>query len=124
MDDLDYASFIRALEEDTRPLVRVERDVPASAVVRLNDPDNQNALSGALTVQLRRALEELAADPAVRTIVLTGEGAFFSVGGDWQLMADRAHTYARRREGTPGLWKWIRYQFGGIARLVRQTDKV
>lgn len=124
MDDLEYPDFIRALERDERPLVLVDRPAPAAAVVRLNDPENQNALSGALTVQLRRALEGLAADPDVRVLVLTGEGPFFSVGGDWKLMADRAHTYGARAEGTTGLWKWIRYQFGGIARLLRQTDKV
>ena len=27
-------------------------------------------------------------------------------------------------EGAVGLWRWIRYQFGGIARLIAQTDKV
>jgi 2-(1,2-epoxy-1,2-dihydrophenyl)acetyl-CoA isomerase len=124
METLEYPDFIRALEQDQRTLIVVDRPTPATAVVRLNDPENQNALSGALTVQLRRALERLTADPDVRVLVLTGDGPFFSVGGDWKLMADRAHTYGERAEGTTGLWKWIRYQFGGIARLVRQTDKV
>src|SRR5262245_2039388 len=111
MSDLDYPDYIRSLERDTRSLVLVDRPTPALAVVRLNDPENQNARSGALTVQLRRALERLVADDDLRVLVLTGEGAFFSVGGDWKLMADRAHTFAERAEGTTGLWKWIRYQF-------------
>jgi len=124
MSNLDYPDYIRSLEQDTRTLVLTDRPTPAVAIVRMNDPENQNALSGALTVQLRRALEQLTADPDLRVLVLTGEGGFFSVGGDWKLMTDRAHTYAERSEGTTGLWKWIRYQFGGIARIIRQTDKV
>ena len=88
----------------------------------LDDPSNQNALSGPLTVQLRRALSEALADPTVRAVVLTGTGPYFSVGGDWKLMRDRAHTAEQRDEGSVGLWKWIRRQFGGIARLIAHSD--
>ena len=62
MSNLDYPDYIRSLEQDSRTLVLVERPSPAVAIVRLNDPENQNALSGPLTVQLRRALEQLVAD--------------------------------------------------------------
>lgn len=124
MQELGYEDFVKALEADRRDLVLVERPRPHCALVRMNDPDNHNALSGVLTVQLHRALRELCHDASVRSIVLTGSGDWFSVGGDWELMRDRAHTYASRAEGTTGLWKWIRYQFGGIARLIVETDKV
>jgi 2-(1,2-epoxy-1,2-dihydrophenyl)acetyl-CoA isomerase len=116
--------YIRELEETADGRVVVERPQPEVAIVRLADPDNQNALGGPLTVELRRKLAALTAEPQVRAIVLTGTGRFFSVGGDWKLMTERAHTFNERPEGTTGLWYWIRNEFGGIARLITQTDKV
>ena len=122
MEQLNYEEFVRELEADSRTLVRVERPRPHAAVLRFDDPANMNALSGPLTVQLRRALAGALGDPSVRAVVLTGTGPFFSVGGDWKLMRDRAHTAEGRDEGSVGIWKWIRYQFGGIARLIAQSD--
>ncbi|MDX1648264.1 MAG: enoyl-CoA hydratase/isomerase family protein [Myxococcota bacterium] len=124
MEDLDYAGYLRELARDDRTRVRVERPDPAWAVVRLDDPENHNALSGPLTVQLQAALEGLVADPALRALVLTGTGDFFSVGGDWKLMRERAHGATQRAEGTPGLWRWIRRQFGGIARTLAGCDAI
>lgn len=124
MPDPDYATYLRELAADSTPRVRVERPDPAWAVVRLDDPDNHNALSGPLTLQLQAALEELASDPALRALVLTGTGDFFSVGGDWKLMRDRAHGATARAEGSPGLWRWIRRQFGGIARTLAGCDAI
>jgi 2-(1,2-epoxy-1,2-dihydrophenyl)acetyl-CoA isomerase len=123
MRNLAYDDYIRALEADPRTLVRVDRPRPDTAVVRLDDPENYNALSGPLTVQLKRVLGEALGDPSLRAVVLTGADPMFSVGGDWKLMRERGHTYAERPEGTVGLWKWIRNQFGGIARLITQSDK-
>ena len=122
MNNPSYDTWLEELKADPRTLVRVERPRAHAAVVWLDDPTNMNALSGALTVQLQRVLAEALGDPTVRSLVLTGADPFFSVGGDWKLMEDRAHTYASRPEGTVGLWKWIRRQFGGIARLIAQSD--
>jgi 2-(1,2-epoxy-1,2-dihydrophenyl)acetyl-CoA isomerase len=122
MEDLSYEEFVRALETETRTLVRVERPGSHAAVIRLDDPGNMNALSGALTVQLRKALGAVLADASVRSVILTATDPFFSVGGDWKLMRERAHTAERRAEGSVGVWKWIRHQFGGIARLIAQSD--
>src|SRR4029453_18778566 len=122
MENLSYEEFVRALEADPRTLVRIERPRPHAAVLRLDDPANMNALSGALTVQLGRVLASVLGDPSVRAVVLTGTDPFFSVGGDWKLMRERAHTAEERDEGSVGVWKWIRHQFGGIARLIAQSD--
>jgi 2-(1,2-epoxy-1,2-dihydrophenyl)acetyl-CoA isomerase len=122
MENLSYEEFVRALEADPRTLVRIERPRPHAAVVRLDDPANMNALSGALTVQLGRVLASVLGDPSIRAVVLTGTDPFFSVGGDWKLMRERAHTAEERDEGSVGVWKWIRHQFGGIARLIAQSD--
>ena len=123
MSEEPYEEFVRGLERDPRVLVRVEQPRPDTALLRLDDPENHNALSGVLTVQLRRALGEALADPALRSVVVTAADPMFSVGGDWKLMRDRGHGYGERAEGTVGIWKWIRYQFGGVARLLAQSDK-
>jgi 2-(1,2-epoxy-1,2-dihydrophenyl)acetyl-CoA isomerase len=48
----------------------------------LNRPDALNAWTRQLGEELTQALEEVAADPAVRAIVLTGAGRAFSSGAD------------------------------------------
>src|SRR5215472_15976805 len=122
MEQLNYEEFVRELEADPRTLVRVERPRPYAAVLRFDDPANMNALSGSLTVQFRRTLASALGDPSVRAVVLTGTDPFFSVGGDWKIIRERAHTAEGRDEGSVSVWKWIRYQFGGIARLIAQSD--
>lgn len=52
------------------------------ATVTLNRPGSMNSLSVALKEALRDALREIAADPAVRAVVLTGSGRGFCVGQD------------------------------------------
>ena len=63
------------------PLVLVEREGPV-AVVRLNRPEQLNALSDALMDELVRALEELDRDEGVRAIVLAGNERAFAAGAD------------------------------------------
>ncbi|KUI32140.1 enoyl-CoA hydratase [Mycobacterium sp. IS-1742] len=52
------------------------------AVLRLNRPDRLNAINQAMQSELGQALDELAADRAVRAIVLTGAGRGFCSGID------------------------------------------
>lgn len=93
------------------------------AVVTLDEPDRLNVLSAPLVRQLRRALESLAADTAVRSVVLTGAGPGFSAGGDLKMM--RAATeQLSQPEGVADIWRWIRREFGGIARLIAGTDTI
>ena len=118
-----YDDFVNAARAQQRALVAVER-AETHAVVRLDDPRSLNALSAPLTLQLHDVLRELVADPALRTIVLTGTDPAFSAGGDLRLMESYAHPVAEAAdEGTPALWRWIRGEFGGIARLITRTDK-
>ena len=58
-------------------LVGVE---PPSARITLNRPEKRNALSLALLEELIAALEEVAAKPEVRAIVIEGAGPAFSAG--------------------------------------------
>jgi 2-(1,2-epoxy-1,2-dihydrophenyl)acetyl-CoA isomerase len=52
------------------------------ATITMNRPESMNSLSVELKVDLRAALEDAAADPAVRAVVLTGAGRGFCVGQD------------------------------------------
>jgi 2-(1,2-epoxy-1,2-dihydrophenyl)acetyl-CoA isomerase len=113
-----YAEFVEICREDPRELVLVDhRD--DHAVVTMHDPERLNALSGPLTVQLLDRLTELAADPALRAVVLTGTDPGFSAGGDLSLMESYAQPVVREgAEGATSPWRWIRNQFGGIAKLL------
>jgi 2-(1,2-epoxy-1,2-dihydrophenyl)acetyl-CoA isomerase len=120
--DRHYADVVAGARAASAELVIVERE-GEHALVTLNEPDRLNPLSAALTVQLHDALRELAADESLRAIVLTGAGTAFSAGGDLRLMRDEARPMLAGAGGAPELWRWIRMQFGGIARLITRTDK-
>jgi 2-(1,2-epoxy-1,2-dihydrophenyl)acetyl-CoA isomerase len=123
MTTTSYEQTVRQAHEDQTSLVLVNRE-GSRAVITLNDPEKLNPLSAALTVQLREALEELAADQGVRTIVLTGADPAFSAGGDLRLMRDTAHPMVDEgAEGAAAVWRWIRNEFGGIAKLIARSDK-
>jgi enoyl-CoA hydratase len=84
----------------TDGLVLVERD-EAIAVVRLNRPDQLNALSDELMEELVGVLEELDRDEAIRCIVLAGSERAFAAGADIGEMADASAIemyFARRVE--------------------------
>jgi 2-(1,2-epoxy-1,2-dihydrophenyl)acetyl-CoA isomerase len=58
------------------------------ATVIMDRPDALNALDLAMKVSLRDTLAAVAADPAVRAVVLTGSGRAFCVGQDLREHAD------------------------------------
>lgn len=61
--------------------LEIERD-DAVALLRLNRPEQRNALSAALRNALADTLEELAGDDAVKAAILTGAGETFCAGFD------------------------------------------
>ncbi len=91
------------------------------AIVTLNDPAKLNVLTPPLTQQLKAPLEELVADRAIRAIVLTGTDPGFSAGGDLRMMQQTPAALSSP-EGTTDIWRWIRYEFGAIARLIAHSD--
>ena len=124
MATIEYEDLIAEGERSDEEMVEVER-AGGFAVLTMNDPAKLNVLSAALMVQLRRAAEELVADREVRAIVLTGAGDGFSTGGDLRLMK-RATEHLDDPEGEGGsyeIWRWIREQFGGMARTIANSDK-
>jgi methylglutaconyl-CoA hydratase len=77
-------------------MIEIATDPRGVARVTLNNPSSRNAMSNDLMRELRRAAAELAADAAVRMIVLTGAGEIFSAGGDLKGMQRQA---TNTREG-------------------------
>ena len=67
-------------------MVRIDE---GTAYLTLDRPDRRNALSLELMHELLAALDELAADEAVRTVVIGGNGPAFSAGHDLSEMVGR-----------------------------------
>lgn len=52
------------------------------ALITVNDPDRRNAVTDAMSAQLRAAVERAEADPDVHAVVITGAGKAFCAGAD------------------------------------------
>jgi 2-(1,2-epoxy-1,2-dihydrophenyl)acetyl-CoA isomerase len=120
-----YTELLSEGASDGRRLVRVERD-QTRAVVTLCDPDRLNPLSAGLMMQLQAHLMDLAADPTLRAIVITGQDPAFCAGGDLDMIESgaRAIQAASGPSDTADSWRWIRRQFGGFVRTMTSTDKI
>src|SRR5271154_5694588 len=68
-----------------RPVL-VEKPEPGITVIRLNRPHRRNGLTLPLITALHEALDEIAADETCRAVVLTGAGAWFCAGADYDLV--------------------------------------
>lgn len=64
------------------------------ATLTLNRPDKRNAMSDDMRSQFIEALEHVAADKAIRALVLTGAGKGFCAGGDISGMERRMNAPA------------------------------
>jgi enoyl-CoA hydratase/carnithine racemase len=82
-------------------IVVTERELPARAgetpslprcvaTITLNNPARRNAIGPRMVNELLYALEDAAAQDAVRAVVLTGEGKAFCAGGDFAQMTGGA----------------------------------
>jgi len=76
---------LRAMADLTH--LRLERPSDGVALLTLDNPDQRNAMSAAMTDSWLAAIDELAADPSLRTVVVTGEGSAFCSGGDTSWIA-------------------------------------
>ncbi len=80
----------------SEPLV-LQRIANRTAHLTLNRPAQYNALSEEMLAALNGSLESLAADPAVRVVVLGGAGKVFCAGHDLkQMKANRRADYYQR----------------------------
>jgi enoyl-CoA hydratase/carnithine racemase len=69
------------------PLIDLARH-DAVAVISLRRPSRRNAVNAAMAGQLRQALADIGADPAVRAAILTGDAACFCAGMDLAAFLD------------------------------------
>ncbi len=93
------------------------------AVVTLDEPDRLNVLSAPLVRQLRCAINDLVVDSGIRSVVLTGRDPGFSAGGDLKMMVKVTENHSNP-QGVADVWRWIRREFGGIARLIAGSDTI
>jgi 2-(1,2-epoxy-1,2-dihydrophenyl)acetyl-CoA isomerase len=118
-----YATMVASGDDPDAPdRIRVDHRGDR-AMVTLDESDRLNVLSAPLVRQLRRTLQALDADADIRTVVLTGADPGFSAGGDLKMM-QVAVEQLRAPEGVTDVWRWIRREFGGIARLIAGSDTI
>ncbi|MGZ4426612.1 MAG: enoyl-CoA hydratase/isomerase family protein [Nocardioidaceae bacterium] len=72
--------------DESRPHLRLDRH-DGVAVLTLDNPDQRNAMSDAMTASWVAAVDELAADRSVRAVVVTGAGSAFCSGGNTSWIA-------------------------------------
>lgn len=87
------------------------------ATVRFNRPEAMNALDTPTKVALLGALQDVAVDPAVRCVVLTGSGRAFCVGQDL-----KEHIGLLQAEDE-SLWRTVPEHYNPIVTLLATMDK-
>jgi enoyl-CoA hydratase len=68
--------------------VQLERTDDGVAVLTLDDPERRNAMTETMGDDLTARCAEVAADPGVRAVVLTGAPPAFSAGGDLAMLEE------------------------------------
>jgi len=82
---------------DLPSVVTVEADGPIR-IVRLNRPENLNAINEELHFGLTQVFPQLSDDNEARVAVVTGNGRAFSAGGDFDLLDRMANDRVLRRD--------------------------
>ena len=101
---------------DAMPHVQFEVPEPGIAILRLCRPRPLNAMTDAMVAEIGRLLDAVDADPAVRVLILTGEGRGFCAGFDLSLAAEAPHT-AELGEATA--WMLRQEAFAGLVTRLR-----
>lgn len=80
------------------------------AIMTLNRPEAMNAMNPEMLDTMFRVAQKAAEDPAVRCLVITGNGRAFSAGGDYDYISDliedddlRHETFVHAREIVTGM---------------------
>jgi 2-(1,2-epoxy-1,2-dihydrophenyl)acetyl-CoA isomerase len=106
-------------DDSPGPAVRLDTDEQdgAVAVLTLNRPDRRNALTREVKDALAAAVAQVAADPSVRAVVLTGAGQAFCVGQDL-----REHAEALRADAASA-FSTVGQHYNPIVRGLAQMPK-
>lgn len=82
---------------DKKPIeenILLRHDAAGIATLTLNRPKQYNALSKRMIIELQTALENIACDPTIRIVVITGSGQGFCAGHDLkEIMANRTEKF-------------------------------
>jgi len=114
-------------------VVLLERPVAGVALLRLNRPDRLNALNMAVRESLASHFTALAADDAIRCVVITGDEKAFAAGADVAELAARTPTdeaFAKSRAAWSALERYRRpviaavngFALGGGCELAMHCD--
>src|SRR5450759_3315875 len=98
MDYLNYSSLL------------VEKNDDGIAILKFNQPEQLNAFDPTLHRQVEDVFVDLADDPDVKVIIVTGEGKAFSAGGNVKEMV--------KRHGTEAGWKRMSTGMHAVKRLL------
>jgi 2-(1,2-epoxy-1,2-dihydrophenyl)acetyl-CoA isomerase len=88
-----------------------------AATITLNRPDKLNAWNLQLGIDLRAAVEDLAADQSVRAVLITGAGRAFSSG------ADLSEPREEGADGLPDLSARLKDRYHPIITGIREMPK-
>ena len=111
---LDFGPPSSGLEEPELPVLVEYTHDERVAVVTLNRPHADNAITTAMGARLTEILETIAVSPAIRAVILTGAGQrAFSVGSDLR----------QRKDMTKEDWLRQRQDFDRTLYTVRQLRK-
>jgi 2-(1,2-epoxy-1,2-dihydrophenyl)acetyl-CoA isomerase len=91
-----------------------------AATIELNRPDALNAWNKQLGLDLRAAVEEVAADDSVRAVCLTGAGRAFSSGADLKDLSGREELTPN---GRPDVYKVLTERYHPILTGIRRMPK-
>lgn len=100
--------------------IEVEPKGEGIRVVRLNRPERLNAFTREMVARFNRTMDDIAADPACRAVILTGAGRGFCAG------QDVAAADARNRKAPSGLGERMFWQeqFSGMSQRIRRMPQV
>jgi 2-(1,2-epoxy-1,2-dihydrophenyl)acetyl-CoA isomerase len=91
-----------------------------AAKVELNRPETMNAWNRQFGVDLRAAIDAVAADPEVRAVMITGAGRGFSSGADLKEMGTNDDVTP---EGRPDVRKTLTERYHPIITTIRTMPK-
>lgn len=85
------------------------------AYIRLNRPDVANSLHTPMSAEIHQAAKECRDNKAVRAVLITGNGAFFSAGGDLA-------TFAKAGDALPQNLHEMLIEFHGAIEILAALD--
>lgn len=91
----------------SEPILLAEKAGDHGLLLRLNRPEKRNALATDLLGAVADALDAAAAEPSVRTVVITGAAKFFAAGADINELHAR-DTGGALGDPRPAIWARIR----------------